>query len=127
MTVLIWIARLIGAIIMVQTLYFKFSGASESVEIFTRVGMEPWGRYGVGVLELIASVLLLVPRWSWVGAGLGLGLMVGALGMHLTILGIEVQGDGGQLFYYALAVTVCSLFVLWMDRSKIRDFVKVFA
>lgn len=127
MTVLIWIARLIAAIIMLQTLYFKFSGASESVEIFTRVGMEPWGRYGVGVLELIASVLLLVPRWSWVGAGLGLGLMVGALGMHLTILGIEVQGDGGQLFYYALAVTVCSLFVLWSDRSKIKDSIKVFA
>jgi uncharacterized membrane protein YphA (DoxX/SURF4 family) len=126
MKYLIWIARIVAALIMAQTLFFKFSGATESIEIFTTVGMEPWGRYGVGVLELIASVLLLIPARSWIGAALGLGLMLGALGMHLTILGIEVQGDGGQLFYYALIVAACSAFVLWVDRNKIKEFLNAF-
>jgi putative oxidoreductase len=127
MKAIIWIARLIAALIMLQTLYFKFTGASESIEIFTKVGMEPWGRIGVGVLELIASVLILIPALSWWGAGLALGLMVGAIGMHLAILGIEVQGDGGRLFYYALAVAICSAIVLWTSRDQMRRFLKTYA
>src|SRR6186713_1209621 len=105
-----WVARLLAALIMVQTLYFKFSGAEESIYIFTTVGMEPWGRIGIGVLELVASVLLLVNRVAWLGAGLALGLMLGAIGMHLTILGIEVGGDGGYLFILSVIVSVCSAF-----------------
>lgn len=114
-----WSARLVAAIIMLQTLYFKFMGAEESVYIFSTVGMEPWGRIGVGVLELIAAVLLLITSVAWLGAGLGLGLMAGALGLHLTLLGIDVRGDGGQLFIYALVVAVCCAFVLFMDRNKL--------
>jgi uncharacterized membrane protein YphA (DoxX/SURF4 family) len=119
MNILLWIARIVAAVIMAQTLYFKFTAASESVEIFTRVGMEPWGRIAVGIFELIASVLILLPAFSWAGAALALGLMTGALGMHLTLLGVEVQGDGGQLFYYALAVAICSGFVLWNSRPQL--------
>ena len=118
--IILWLARGVAALIMLQTLYFKFSGASESIEIFTAVGMEPWGRIGVGVLELIASVLILIPAVSWVGAALALGLMLGAIGMHLTILGIEVQGDGGYLFFLAVLVSVCSLYVLWSAREQVR-------
>ena len=99
-----WAARIIAAVIMFQTLYFKFSGAEESVYIFTAVGMEPWGRIGVGVMELIAALLLIIVTTAWLGAGLALGLMAGAIGMHLFILGIEVHGDGGQLFLYAVLV-----------------------
>ncbi len=119
-TVLYWLARLIAAVIMLQTLYFKFMAAPESVYIFTTVGMEPWGRIGVGVMELIASVLILIPVTAWLGAALAAGLMGGALVMHLTLLGIEVQGDGGQLFIYALTVAVCSLYVLWYNTDKIK-------
>ena len=118
-TIFYWGARLVAAVIMIQTLYFKFSGAEESIYIFSTVGMEPWGRIGVGVMELIASVLLIITSTAWLGAGLALGLMAGAIGMHLFILGIEVQGDGGQLFLYAVIVSVCSVFVLWQDRQKI--------
>jgi putative oxidoreductase len=125
-TVTNWIARILAAIIMLQTLYFKFSAAPESVYIFTSVGMEPWGRIGVGVMELIASGLILVTATSWLGAGLALGLMVGAIGMHFTILGIDVQGDGGYLFFLALAVAVCSLYILWYNSGKIEKFVKMF-
>src|SRR5687768_11596266 len=96
-----WVARIIAALILLQTLYFKFSGASESVEIFTRVGMEPWGRIGVGVFELAASVLLLINSLAWLGAILSFGMMGGAIMMHLTILGISVQNDGGYLFILA--------------------------
>src|SRR6187551_1183970 len=117
-TIINWVARLLAALIMVQTLYFKFSGAEESIYIFTTVGMEPWGRIGVGVMELIASVLLMITSTAWLGAGLGLGLMAGAIGMHLVLLGIEVKGDGGQLFLYAVLVAVCSLYVLYHDQNK---------
>ncbi len=125
-TIAYWASRLIAAIIMLQTLYFKFSASPESVYIFTAVGMEPWGRVGVGVMELVASGLLLVTATAWLGAGLALGLMAGAIGMHLTILGIEVQGDGGQLFFYALTVAVCSLIVLWFDSAKIKAILQRF-
>ena len=123
-TIIFWAARLMAAIIMFQTLYFKFSGAEESVYIFTTVGMEPWGRIGVGVLELIASILLMITATAWLGAGLGLGLMTGAIGMHLFMLGIEVKGDGGQLFLYAVIVAVCSVYVLFHDREKLIQIFK---
>src|SRR5271170_5728976 len=92
--IIYWITRLLAALILLQTLFFKFSASPESVYIFTTVGMEPWGRIGVGVLELVASVLILISVTSWLGAVLALGLMAGAIGMHLTLLGIEVQEDG---------------------------------
>ena len=94
------------------------------MEIFTRVGMEPWGRFGVGTMELIASILILIPATSWIGAGLAFGLMLGAIGMHLTILGIEVQGDGGYLFFLALLVSICSTFILWVNKEVLLTFVK---
>lgn len=119
-----WVPRLLAALVMLQTLYFKFSGAPESVYIFTTVGMEPWGRFGVGIMELIAAVLLLIPATAWLGAGIALGLMVGAIGMHLTLLGIEVNHDGGYLFFLAVVVSVCSLYVLWEQRTVIRDRVR---
>lgn len=119
-----WIARLVAAVIMLQTLYFKFSGAEESVYIFSQLGMEPWGRIGVGVAELLASVLILISPTAWIGAGLALGLMLGAIASHLTVLGIEVKQDGGQLFIYAVLVAVCSAYVLYQDREKVMRLTK---
>ncbi|HEY8511326.1 MAG TPA: DoxX family membrane protein [Cyclobacteriaceae bacterium] len=117
-------ARLIAALILFQTLYFKFGAAPESVYIFTTVGMEPWGRIGVGVAELVAVILLLLNRTAWLGAALALGLMVGAIGMHFTKLGIEVQGDGGYLFILAWVVALCSVYVLIADRRRILAVVR---
>ncbi|HYI78305.1 MAG TPA: DoxX family protein [Chryseolinea sp.] len=121
---LYWSARLIAVIILAQTLFFKFSGASESVYIFTTVGMEPWGRISIGILELVAAVLLLINSTAWLGSGLALGLMSGAILMHLTKLGIVVQGDGGYLFFLALAVTVCSAFVLFQNRRTVESAIR---
>ena len=113
-----WIARIIAAIIMLQTLFFKFSASPESVYIFSKLGMEPVGRIGTGIGELIASVLLLIPFTCWMGAAIGIGLMSGAIFFHLTTLGIEVMDDSGQLFFYALAVLICCVTVILIHKKE---------
>ncbi len=114
-----WIIRLVPVIIMLQTLYFKFSAAPESVYIFSKIGMEPYGRIGIGVLELIASILILIPRTTSYGAVLGLGLMLGAIKFHVTELGIDVQNDGGKLFYMAVIVAVFCLILIVSHRKQL--------
>src|SRR6185369_12012224 len=119
-TTLFWIARIVAAIILLQTLFFKFTGAPESVELFTKLGVEPWGRIGTGVLELIASVLILIPATVWLGAVLSIGLMIGAIASHILIIGV-LRGDGGQLFLYAVIVLVSALFSFWKSKGQIPD------
>lgn len=114
-----WICRLVAAGILLQTLFFKFTGAPESVYIFTKVGIEPWGRYGTGGAELIAAILLISSCHAWLGALLAAGLMLGAIGSHLTVLGISVQSDGGLLFALALTVLVASGITLVLHRRQI--------
>ncbi|MFA8300110.1 MAG: hypothetical protein ACEPOV_08110 [Hyphomicrobiales bacterium] len=115
-----WIFQIIASIILLQTLYFKFSGAPESKYIFETLGMEPWGRIGSGVVELFASILLLfIPRLNWLGALIGLGTISGAILFHLTTLGIQVQNDGGLLFTLAIIVFISCLAVLVFKRKQI--------
>jgi len=111
--------KVIVAAILLQTLYFKFTGAEESIYIFETVGMEPWGRIGSGIVELFAAILLLIKRTAWLGAILALGVICGALFFHFTTLGIEVQGDGGFLFILACTVFVASSIILWQERKNI--------
>ena len=119
MTKLSWVLQIAVAVILLQTLFFKFTGAPESVYIFTTVGAEPWGRYGSGVMELIAAALLLIPGYAAIGALLSLGVGVGAVFSHLTVLGIDVQGDGGLLFGLACVVLVGSAIVLAIRRREL--------
>lgn len=114
-----WIAQLAVAAILAQTLFFKFTAAPESVWIFETLGIEPWGRIGSGVAELVAAVLLLIPATAALGGLLALGVIAGAIVSHLTKLGIEVQGDGGLLFGLALAVFAGSLLVVWLRRAQL--------
>jgi uncharacterized membrane protein YphA (DoxX/SURF4 family) len=114
-----WILQLIAAAILFQTLFFKFTGAEESVYIFKTLGLEPWGRIGSGAAELIACILLLVPRTVPIGAILALGVISGAIVSHLTKLGIVVKGDGGLLFGLAVVVFVSSAVVLLIRRGQI--------
>ena len=108
----LWLLRLVVAGILLQTLFFKFTGVAESIYIFETLGAEPYGRLGSGVAELVASVLILVPSTVAVGALLSLGVMSGAILSHLTVLGIEIMGDGGLLFALAIIVFACSAAVL---------------
>jgi len=119
-----WVLRIVAAFLLLQTLFFKFTGAEESIYIFSTLGMEPWGRIGTGVLELIASILILYPRTTFIGAALGAGLMSGAIFFHLAKLGISVKGDGGLLFAYALVVFISCVILLFIYRGEINNILK---
>lgn len=119
-----WILAIVVALILLQTLYFKFSGAEESIYIFETIGMEPWGRIGSGIAELIASILILIPSTRAFGALMSMGVISGAIFFHLTKLGIEVQGDGGTLFYLALVVFVCSAILTFIEKDKLFGLIR---
>ncbi|MEO5776204.1 MAG: DoxX family membrane protein [Flavobacterium sp.] len=120
-----WIVKLIAVIILVQTLYFKFTGAEESVYIFTKLGIEPFGRIGSGIGELIASILILIPRTTLLGALMGAGTMLGAIFSHLFVLGIVVKNDGGELFILAIITLLCCTILIIQNRNKIPDLLKL--
>ena len=113
------VVRIIVAVILLQTLYFKFTAHPESVHIFSTLGLEPYGRIGTGIVELIASILLFIPNTIWLGALSSLGIISGAIMGHLTTLGIEVNGDGGSLFALAVIVFIGSAIVLFFHRKEI--------
>ncbi len=114
------VLRIAAALILLQTLYFKFTAHPESVALFTKLGVEPWGRIGTGVFELIAGILLLLPPAVFAGALTGIGLMSGAIFSHLTVIGIDSAGDGGQLFILAIIVWICCAVLLWIYRAQGR-------
>jgi len=111
--------RIVVALILIQTLRFKFTAHPDSVYIFTKVGLEPYGRLVIGIMELIAGILILIPRTVWIGAGLTMGIIGGAIFMHLTKLGVEIDGDKGILFYTAILMFVLSSIILWIYRKDI--------
>ena len=113
------LCRIVAAVILLQTLFFKFTGAPESVYIFSKVGLEPWGRIGSGVVELIAALFLFVPGYHWLGALIAIGVLAGAIFSHLTVLGIVVMNDGGLLFFLALITVTCCAMVLFFERRSI--------
>ncbi|MBJ6369013.1 DoxX family membrane protein [Snuella sedimenti] len=113
------ILRITVAIILLQTLRFKFSAHPDSVYIFTKVGMEPFGRISIGIIELIASILILIPKTIWIGALLTLGVIGGAIIMHLSILGIQVNNDNGLLFLTAVVTFILSIIILYKERHRL--------
>ncbi|WP_310378498.1 DoxX family protein [Flavobacterium sp.] len=123
-SIFIWIIKIVAVVILLQTLYFKFTGAEESVYIFTTLGIEPYGRIGSGLVELIACILILIPRTTLLGALLGIGTMVGAIFSHLFVLGIEVKNDGGELFILAIITFLCCLVLIYNQKNKIPDLLK---
>lgn len=122
--IFIHVAAYVAAIILLQTLYFKFTAQPESVYIFSTLGIEPIGRIGSGIAELVAGILLLIPKMRIWGSFIALGVISGAILSHLFFLGIEVQGDGGTLFLLAVAVFVACLFILVAHREEATVLVK---
>ncbi|MBC7845093.1 MAG: DoxX family protein [Flavobacterium sp.] len=125
MKTLTWIIRIVAATILFQTLFFKFTAAEESVYIFSTLGIEPYGRIGSGIAELIASILILIPRTTFLGALMGMGVIIGALLSHIFILGIEVQNDGGTLFILAVITFLCCTFLIFQNKNKISNLLKL--
>ncbi|MFY7740054.1 MAG: DoxX family protein [Flavobacterium sp.] len=124
-TLFIWIIKLVAVIILLQTLYFKFTAAPESVFIFSTLGIEPFGRIGSGIVELIASILILIPRTTLLGAVLGFATMLGAIFSHIFILGIEIQNDGGTLFILAVITLLCCLILIYNQKDKISNLLRL--
>ena len=118
--------RVITAIILLQTLRFKFTAHPNSIYIFQKVGMEPTGRIIVGAMELVASVWLLIPKTIWAGALLTTGIIGSAIFLHLTKLGVEVNNDGGLLFGIAILTFILSTTILYIHRKKIPSIYKLF-
>jgi hypothetical protein len=114
-----WFFQIVAAVVLAQTLFYKFSGAAESKFIFSTLGVEPWGRVATGLLELVAVVLLLTPRLAVFGGLLSASLMAGAILSHLTKLGLVVQNDGGLLFALAVTVFVSASLIVWLRRFQL--------
>jgi putative oxidoreductase len=122
---LTWICSLVAAGIMVETLFFKFTGAPESKYIFSKMGTEPWMRWGQGMWELLASVGLMWPRMRWAGGILTVGAMSAAILSHLTWLGFSVQGDHGLLFGMALVTFTSGFIVMMIHRYSIPNYMSL--
>lgn len=123
--IFIWIVKLVAVVILVQTLFFKFTSAAESVFIFETLGVEPFGRIGSGVVELIASILILIPRTTLIGAIIAMGTMLGAIFSHIFVLGIVVMDDGGTLFALAIITLICCLILVYNQKEKIPDLLRM--
>ncbi len=116
-----WLFRIAVAVIFLQTLYFKFTAHPDSVYIFSQLGLEPYGRIGLGIMEIIASVLLFVPRTKIIGMLLGLGIISGAIFSHFLVIGTEVEGDGGGLFLLAVVVFVLLATLLFIHKEELKE------
>ena len=121
---IMWFLRIVASSILLQTLFFKFSGAEESIYIFSKLGMEPYGRIGSGIIELVAATLILIPKRTWMGALLACGIMSGAILSHLFILGIAVENDGGLLFVLALIVLLSCIELINLSRNNFFNLLK---
>lgn len=124
LSIFTWVLRLTAAIILLQTLFFKFTGADESVYIFSTLGIEPYGRIGSGIAELIAAILIVIPRTTLWGALLGTGVMLGAIFSHLFILGLEIKNDDGELFILALITFLCCVLLVFLNQKKLLHAIK---
>lgn len=130
-TVTLWILSAYIAFVFVQSLFFKFTGAYESIFIFSTLRawsgialFEPFGRFAIGTCELIASILLFVPRLRIFGAALAIGIMTGAIFFHLfTPLGVVILGDGGELFTLACGVWISGWVILALSAGEVRGWI----
>jgi hypothetical protein len=123
-TLLSWALRLTVAIILLQTLYFKFTAHPDSVHIFSALGVEPWGRVSLGIVELITAILILLPRTKIIGMLNSLGIIIGAIVSHLLVLGVNVGNDGGGLFILAIMVLIFSSTYLLMHKNEVITLIK---
>jgi putative oxidoreductase len=115
-TGLSWLAQLVAAAILGMAGLSKLSSAPDSVALFTRLGVEPWGRYLLGAVELLTALLLLWPKSAVVGGVLGMVLMLGAIATHLFRIGITYGGDP-SLFLMATVVLLASAATITLRRG----------
>lgn len=116
--------RVVVAVIFLQTLYYKFTAHPDSVHIFSEMGLEPYGRIGLGIVELITSILILLPMTKNMGILISLGVIGGAIFSHFLVLGVQVEGDGGGLFTLAIVVLLCCIALLFIHKDEFMALLK---
>ena len=121
-----WVLRLTVSAILLQTLYYKFTAHPDSVHIFSALGVEPWGRIGLGIVELITSVLILIPKTKMIGMVNSLGIILGAIFSHILVLGFNVSNDGGKLFTLAIIVFIASGSFLILHQNELKSLIHRF-
>jgi thiosulfate reductase cytochrome b subunit len=91
----------LGLVVLVESALFVFSPAA--AHFFAKTGLPGWVRPALGVAEMLAAVLFLLPRTVTVG-GYSLIVVFGlAAVVHLLHGWFDV---GGLLVYAAAALTV---------------------
>ncbi len=116
-----WILRAVIAVILLQTLFFKFTAHPDSVHIFSALGVEPWGRIGLGIVELITSILVLIPKAKLVGITNSFGIILGAVFSHFLVIGINVKNDGGGLFTLAIIILVSCFILFIIHKNEYKE------
>ncbi len=116
------VLRILVAIILVYSVNCKLTAHPDCVYIFSKIGLEPYGRISIGFIELFSGILLFIPKTTWIGATLLLGIIGSAIMIHLTKLGIEVNNDGGALFIIAIVAFILSAIILWTKRREVNFF-----
>ena len=121
-----WVLRLTVSAILLQTLYYKFTAHPDSVHIFSALVVEPWGIIGHGIVELITSVLILIPKTKMIGMVNSLGIILGAIFSHILVLGFNVSNDGGKLFTLAIIVFIASGSFLILHQNELKSLIHRF-
>ena len=107
-----WCFQLIIAGIFIPIGILKFMNNPADLEIFSQLGMEPAGRYIIGVLEILAGLMVLTNAVAAMGAFLGVGVMLGAMLAHMTVLGID------QTHFILLFIVFLSCCIVSFIRRK---------
>ncbi len=116
---ILWVLRLAISAILLQTLYYKFTAHPDSVFIFESLGVEPFGRIGLGIIELITAILILINSTRILGLLLSLLIILGAIFSHFIVLGLQIANDGGGLFSLAIIVFICSVISLIILKEEV--------
>lgn len=117
-----FVLRIAISLIYLQTLYFKFTGHPDSVYIFSKLGLEPYGRIGVGVIELIVSILLLINKTKLLSIIVSLSIITGAIASHLLVIGITIKEDDGGLFTLAIIIFTLNIVLIYLHKTDFSRF-----
>lgn len=112
-----WIFIILAFAILVYNAYLKLNSNSGAIQLFSGLGLEPYGRFAIGLFELTAALLLLYPGTVKYGAVLGFILMTGVIFIHITKIGIALNGNY-SFFFMGVIAFFCCTGLIWMTMPK---------
>jgi len=115
--IMTWILIIPTVLILIYNAYVKLSSSPGAIQLFTGLGLEPYGRLLLGATEIFAALLIVYPPTMKYGAVLGVILMSGVILIHLTKLGIALGGDY-SFFIMGIVAFCCSAALIWISYRK---------